>query len=98
VALFQISTGSHSSVAVQINGREVCVPAGASVAAAALLAGAGPTRTSPVDGSPRAPFCMMGVCFECLMSIDGEPEVQACMVAARAGMVVDLPGVAGEKM
>ncbi|WP_419525505.1 2Fe-2S iron-sulfur cluster-binding protein [Bilophila wadsworthia] len=38
----------------------------------------------------------MGVCFECLMEIDGEPDVQSCLVTVREGMVVrrQLPGEA----
>jgi len=31
---------------------------------------------------------MMGVCFDCLMELDGEPNVQACMVTVRPGMVI----------
>ncbi len=61
---------------------------GDSVAAALVAAGHGVTRTTPVSGSPRGPFCMMGVCFECLLEIDGEPNRQGCMVPARAGMQV----------
>ena len=45
------------------------------------------------DGQP---YCLMGVCFECLMEIDGEPDVQSCLVTVREGMVVrrQLPGEA----
>ena len=56
--------------------------------AALLLAGAVPSRANPVSGAPRAPYCMMGVCFECLVEIDGIPERQACMIAAAEGMRV----------
>lgn len=31
---------------------------------------------------------MMGVCFECLVEIDGIPNRQACMIPVREGMVV----------
>ena len=33
-------------------------------------------------------FCMMGVCFDCLVTIDGQPNVQACMVETREGMMI----------
>jgi predicted molibdopterin-dependent oxidoreductase YjgC len=75
-----------AQVSVTVDGKPVAVPAGASVAAALLLAGAVPSRTNPVSHAPRAPFCMMGVCFECLVEIDGVPERQACMIAAAEGM------------
>lgn len=61
---------------------------GDTVAAAVLSANAGFTRTTPVSGTRRAPYCMMGVCFECLMQIDGVANQQACMVQVREGMVV----------
>ncbi|MPZ42233.1 MAG: (2Fe-2S)-binding protein [Betaproteobacteria bacterium] len=75
-------------VSVIVDGKPVAVPAGASVAAALLLAGAVPSRANPVTHAPRAPYCMMGVCFECLVEIDGIPERQACMIAAAEGMRV----------
>jgi aerobic-type carbon monoxide dehydrogenase small subunit (CoxS/CutS family) len=37
-------------------------------------------------GSPRAPYCMMGACFECLVEIDGVPSRQSCLVTVQDGM------------
>ena len=82
----QLPDGAGRRVTVSIDGREVSVAAGVSVAAAVLEHCAGPTRTTPVSGGPRAPYCMMGACFECLMQIDGVPNRQACMVAVADGM------------
>lgn len=45
-------------------------------------------RTTPRHAAPRAPFCMMGVCFECLAIVDGAPSVQTCLIAVRPGMVI----------
>ena len=59
-----------------------------SVAAAILTAGYGSTRTTPVSGQQRGPFCMMGVCFECLLEIDDVPNRQGCMVTVEDGMRV----------
>jgi D-hydroxyproline dehydrogenase subunit gamma len=77
-----------SQVSITVDGKPIAVPAGASVAAALLLAGAVPSRANPVSGAPRAPYCMMGVCFECLVEIDGLAGRQACMIAAAEGMRV----------
>jgi sarcosine oxidase subunit alpha len=41
-----------------------------------------------VSGAPRAAFCMMGACFDCLVTIDGVGSRQACMVPVRDGMAV----------
>jgi hypothetical protein len=75
-----------ATVAVEVEGRSILVPPGASAAAAVLLAGLASIRDTPVGGGERAPYCMMGVCFDCLAEIDGVPNRQSCMVAARPGM------------
>jgi predicted molibdopterin-dependent oxidoreductase YjgC len=59
-----------------------------SVAAALLAAGIATTRTTPVSGAPRGPFCMMGACFDCLAEVDGRANVQTCMTPVRDGMRV----------
>ena len=76
-------------VTVRIDGRPFSVPAGATAAAATLMYGESSTRTTPVTGAPRAPYCMMGVCFECLMEIDGEPNQQGCLVIVAEGMRIE---------
>ena len=77
-----------ATVAVTVEGREISVPEGASAAAAVLLAGFTAIRDTPVNGVSRAPYCMMGVCFDCLAEIDGVPNRQACMVAVAPGMTI----------
>ncbi|MBZ4691193.1 MAG: hypothetical protein JG765_2444 [Cereibacter sp.] len=61
---------------------------GDSVAAALLAAGVSRFRTTPKKGQPRLPYCMMGVCFDCLLEIDGEANRQGCMIEVREGMQV----------
>jgi predicted molibdopterin-dependent oxidoreductase YjgC len=73
-------------VTVELDGVALAVPSGCSVAAALLVSGVTRFRSTPVSGSARAPYCMMGVCFECLMEIDGEPNRQTCLVEVRDGM------------
>ncbi len=69
------------TVAFTIDGRSATARAGDTVAAALLAAGVEVCRTTPVSGAPRAPYCMMGVCFECLVTIDGVANRQGCLVA-----------------
>jgi len=73
---------------VEIDGVKVCVAAGESVAAAILASNIQSCRTTPISGELRAPFCMMGVCFECLMEIDGKPNRQSCQIKVREGMQI----------
>ena len=75
-------------VTITFDGAVIAAREGDSVAAALLAQGITTTRATPVSGAPRGPFCMMGVCFECLVEIDGEANRQACMVEVREGMAV----------
>lgn len=63
---------------VFIDGVEVRVPADISVAAALRHAGCESTRRA-FDGSARAAFCGMGVCFECRVRIGGVERL-GCLV------------------
>jgi len=76
------------AVTLTIDGRVVAAAPGDSVMGAMLLADMPAARRSPADGSPRAPYCGMGICFECLVTIDGGPRRQACLTPVRDGMVV----------
>ena len=78
-----------TTVTVVINGAPFNAPLGCTAAAALLLAGAIPSRTTPVSGAPRTPYCMMGACFECLAEIDGAPNQQACLVPVIEGMRIN---------
>ncbi|MFC7474265.1 (2Fe-2S)-binding protein [Dankookia sp. GCM10030260] len=75
-----------ASVEVFVDGTAVRVPEGASAAAAVLLAGLPLIRETPISGTPRLPYCMMGACFDCLADIDGIANRQACMVPVAPGM------------
>jgi D-hydroxyproline dehydrogenase subunit gamma len=80
----------RAGVRIVVDGRPVAAASGDSVAAALLAAGVLACRTTPVSGAPRGPYCMMGVCFECLVTIDGIGSRQACLTRVRDGMVVEM--------
>lgn len=84
----RLPTRDDRWITVFVDGREVRVREGDSAAAAVLAAGMLPSRLTPVSGSARAPYCMMGVCFECLLEIDGTENVQGCMTPVRPGMKI----------
>ena len=66
-------------------GAEIDAAPGDSVAAALLAAGVISTRETPASGAPRAPYCMMGACFECVLEIDGVSQ-RACQLQVEPGM------------
>ncbi len=82
------SAGGEPTVTLSFDGRALRAPAGRSVAAALLASGVSIFRTTAVSGAPRAPYCMMGTCFDCLVEIDGQPNRQSCLVAVAEGMQV----------
>ena len=63
---------------------------GDTVAAALLALGRTACRETAVSGAPRGSYCMMGVCFDCLVVIDGVGNRQGCLIRVREGMNVEL--------
>ena len=76
-------------VTIAVDGVAVAAAVGEPVAAVLLRLEPPIARTTPVGGRPRAPYCMMGVCFDCLAIVDGMPSTQTCRTAVRAGMRVE---------
>jgi len=73
--------------AVLINGERHLVPEGISVAAALIAAAkALAFRHAPRTGEPRGLFCGMGVCFDCLVTVDDRTGVRSCMTTVTDGM------------
>jgi D-hydroxyproline dehydrogenase subunit gamma len=72
-----------------VNGTATPARHGDTVAAAMLASGHGACRTAAVSGASRGPYCLMGVCFDCLVTIDGGANRQACMTPVRDGMRIE---------
>ena len=78
-----------AAVDVVVDGVKLAARSGDTVAAALLLADRLAFRTTPVGAVPRGPFCMMGVCFDCLVTVDGVGSRQGCLIPVRDGMKVE---------
>ncbi len=63
---------------VRVDGAEHVAERGQTVAAVLLAAGRGSWRTTRIGGRPRGLFCGIGVCFDCLVVVNGVPDVRAC--------------------
>ena len=79
-----------ATVAVTVNGRVHRLPEGEVLAAALLAGGIGAVGRSVDAGEPRGPLCLMGSCFQCAATVDGEPQTRTCRVRVRSGMTVEL--------
>jgi predicted molibdopterin-dependent oxidoreductase YjgC len=86
----RLSENPEKSIMISIDGLPFKAFVGETVAAAVLASGIGHTRTTPVSDTPRAPFCLMGVCYECLMVINGQPNQRACRELVDEGMTIEL--------
>ena len=86
------------SVTIYIDEQSFETPAGISVAAAILLHGTVPSRTTALSSAPRAPFCMMGVCFDCVMEINGIANQRTCQIIVQEGMRIHKQTGAGSSL
>lgn len=75
-------------VTIQIDGVPCAADPNETVAAVLLRQAEPWSKVALVSKSKRAPYCMMGVCFECLAEVDGVPSVQTCLKPVSDGMRV----------
>lgn len=80
---------SGASLSFTFDGRPLTGRDGDTVAASLLANGITACRETPVSDTPRAPYCMMGICFDCLVVIDGVGNRQGCLVPLREGMRIE---------
>lgn len=74
---------------IVLDGRAIPFEEGQSVAAALMAAGITAWRTTRSRGRPRGLFCGIGICFDCLVTVDGRPNRRACVTTARNGMTLE---------
>ena len=77
---------SAPEITLTYQGLEITASAGQTVAAALVSNGVTAWRTTRRYGKPRGLFCGIGVCYDCLLTIDGVPSQRACLVDAANGM------------
>ena len=86
--MFKKQYESHETVTIIFEGKSLDVEIGQTVAAALLGDGHLIFRYTRVSGEPRAAYCFMGVCFECLLEINGQRNQQGCMIPVSDGMKI----------
>jgi len=91
--MFRISTEAtlppgKAALSFSFGATTIAAFEGQTVGQALIAANQRVCRTTPVTASTRAPYCLMGVCFDCLVTIDGRQNQQSCLVPVRAGMQV----------
>ena len=81
-------TGVDPEQTFTFDGREIPLGPGQSVGAALMSAGVRSWRTTRKNSRPRGLFCGIGICYDCLITIDGVPNQRACLTPAAPGMRV----------
>jgi predicted molibdopterin-dependent oxidoreductase YjgC len=84
------SINRSEKVMLTVNGKEIPAYKGETLLAALIAAGYRGTKQSPIKNKPRGGLCGMGVCFECLVTVNGEPNVRSCMVEVEENMTVQI--------
>jgi len=78
-----------AGIRITVDGVTVAAEPDETVAAVLLRTPPFFARTTPLTGERRGPYCMMGVCFDCLAVVDGVPSTQTCLTLVRDGMQVE---------
>jgi predicted molibdopterin-dependent oxidoreductase YjgC len=84
------------AIEIVVDGSPVPAFEGESIAAALLAAGTRVLKTTARYGAPRGLYCGMGVCFECVMTVEGRPNVRSCQTPVREGMRIETQRGAGQ--
>jgi predicted molibdopterin-dependent oxidoreductase YjgC len=77
------------AVEISVNGAVVMANEGEPLAAALIASGQWVVRRAR-SGEPRGPFCLIGACQECVLSVDGQRTVRSCLTPVAADMRVTL--------
>jgi hypothetical protein len=88
-SLFNCLITDPPTCTIVVNGMEHLVPVQMSVAAALLYLGSLAVRVHPVSGEPRSSLCHVGVCFECVVRIDGQHDQRACLRQVMPNMCIE---------
>jgi aerobic-type carbon monoxide dehydrogenase small subunit (CoxS/CutS family) len=76
------------TVPIEVDGQVIAAVAGEPIAAALLAAGRTVFRYTRKRQEPRGVFCAIGRCTDCMMIVDGVPNVRTCVTPVRAGMKI----------
>lgn len=74
---------------IYVDGKPIPAKTGEPIAAALLAAGIRVCRRTAKKGLPRGIFCGIGRCTDCVMTVDGVPNVRTCVTPVRPNMRVE---------
>ena len=83
-------------VKIEVDGRLIDAIDGEPIAAALMAADKSVFRYTRKRGEPRGLFCAIGQCTDCMMTVDGVPNVRTCITPVKAGMKIQTQEGSGE--
>ena len=81
--------GRRRKVAITVNGRRIEAFEGEPIASALIAHGIKVFRYTAKTHSPRGVFCAIGRCTDCIMKVNGIPNIRTCVTAVEDGMVIE---------
>lgn len=82
---------------IQVDGKEIPAVTGEPIAAALAAAGIRVHRYTAERSEPRGIFCAIGQCTDCVMTVNGTPNVRTCITPVVDGMVVETQHGSGQE-
>jgi predicted molibdopterin-dependent oxidoreductase YjgC len=73
-----------------VNGSNITAYKGETLLAALIATGYKKMKKSPLKNEPRGALCGMGVCFECIVTVNGTPNIRSCMTEVENNMKVEI--------
>lgn len=77
------------TVTIFVDGKPYPALDGEMIAAALLANGISVFRYTARKHTPRSIFCGIGRCTDCMMTVDGIPNVRTCITPVRSGMRIE---------
>jgi len=84
-------------IKMKVNGETVTAFDGETIAAALIASGQRVFRYTAKRSEPRGVFCALGRCTDCVMTVDGQPNVRTCVTPARDGMIIQVQGTPDQR-
>jgi len=76
-------------VTFSFNGRDFQCESGQTMAAALIAADQRELRSTRFGSEPRSIFCGIGICYDCVVVVDGIANQRSCLVEVKSGMRVE---------
>jgi sarcosine oxidase, subunit alpha len=93
----KIETRRGRKFEIEVDGRKVLAYEGETIAAVLLAAGIRVSRLTPNKHEPRGVYCGIGICHECVMVVNGVPDIRICQTLATPGCKVATQKGLGER-